>query len=277
MTYNNLNLINNFITVIYNSNYMQQSFKPIIFSLFFLIFTFGQIDAQVVISSATPQPEDGSAVLELQSPDMGLLIPKFDIDDLTDPSPVTSPAVGLLVYNTSSITPKGFYFWDGVEWTEVINDKRVFANEQFGELYEISATSPTLIELVSNASWYGWVSATQGILSAGITSDTINAIADRMNISRYGLYKIEVCLSIGGTQNQQITSALYIVRSGSDIETRITTFSKISSAGDIISASSMGVLELYPGDAIDLRFKSTNNNEDLYIYTINLIITKVGE
>ena len=185
--------------------------------------------------------------------------------------------MGLLVYNTSTSTPEGFYFWDGSKWTEVINDKRIFANEQFGELYEISAASPTLIELADNSLWYGWITATEGILSAGITSDTVNVVADNMNISRYGLYKIEICLSIGGTQNQQITSALYIVRGGSDIETRITTFSKISSAGDIISASSMGVLELLPGDAIDLRFKSTNNNEDLYIYTINLIVTKVGE
>lgn len=256
---------------------MRQPFVLFFISLIILIFAPGQLNAQVVISSSTPQPEDGSAVLELQSPDMGLLIPKFDIDDLSTAAPVTSPAIGLLVYNTSTSTPKGFYFWDGTNWTEVINDKRIFANEQFGEIYEISPVTPTSVALTSNAQWYGWISAWRGILSDGMTADTLDAVADKMNITRYGLYKIELCLSIGGTQNQQITSSVFIVRGGSDVETRIKAISKISSAGDLISGSSMGVLELFPGDALDLRFKSTNNNESLSIYSVNLIATKVGE
>ncbi|HSG67244.1 MAG TPA: hypothetical protein VK994_00960, partial [Bacteroidales bacterium] len=193
-------------------------------------------------------------------------------------APVTSPATGLLVYNTSSLTQQGFYFWDGSKWNEVINEKRVFANEQFGELYEIApGGTPTLVELISNTAWYGWISSTRGTLSTGMTADTANIFADKMFISKYGLYNIQLSLSIGGTQNQQITSSIFVVRGATEIETRIKVFSKISSAGDLISGSSIGVLELFPGDEVDLRFKTTNNNEDLFIYSINLIVTKVGE
>ena len=105
----------------------------------------GPLSGQVVINSANTTPTaDGSAVLELQSPDMGFLIPKVTLTALTDPSPVTTPATGLLVYNvTGGAIYEGFYFWDGSKWTEVINEKRVFANEQFAEIYEILVGTPT--------------------------------------------------------------------------------------------------------------------------------------
>ena len=151
-----------------------------------ILFLFSS-NAQVVISSTTTTPnEDGSAILELQSPDMGLLIPKFAINDLNQASPVVDPAEGLLIYNTSSSTEPGFYFWDGSMWREVINDQRVFANEQFGELYEIDTDgTPTLIELTTAGQWYGWKSAEEGIVSLGMTSDTANAFADKLNLTRY--------------------------------------------------------------------------------------------
>jgi hypothetical protein len=260
---------------------MRNSFGQLLITLFLVTLFTHSLTAQVVISSTSTTPvEDGSAVLELQSPDMGLLIPKFAIDDLTDQAPVTSTpaAVGLLVYNTSTITEPGFYFWDGSIWREVINDQRVFANEQFGELFEIDTLgTPTLIELNIADQYYGWKSAKEGIISAGMSADTANALADRMNITKYGLYKVAVSLSIGGTQNQQITTSVFIVRGGVDIETRIKVLTKISSQGDLNSGSSVGVLELFPGDAIDLRFKTNNNNEDIEIYSINYIATKVGE
>jgi len=259
---------------------MRNLIKLILAGILIPAFFLNQAEGQVVINSAVSNPTaDGSAVLELQSTDMGFLVPKVTLSALNDASPVTAPATGLLVYNTGGAVIEGFYFWANGLWNEVINDKRVFANEQFGELYENAPSgTPTLVELVNNTLWYGWISASEGTLSTGITSDTVNVIADKMNLSRYGLYKIELCLSIGGTQNQQVTSSVFIVRPGvGDIETRIKTFSKVSSAGDLISGSSMGVLELFPGDQLDLRFTSTNNNEDLFIYSINLIVTKVGE
>jgi len=237
------------------------------------------LTAQVVISSTTTTPTaDGSAILELQSPDMGFLIPKFALDDLATPAPVTSPATGLLIYNSGGVAEDGFYFWDGNRWVEVINEKRVFANEQFGELYEIiTGGAPKTVDLTTADTWYGWKTAEEGTLSTGMTADTTDAFADKMFISRYGLYNIQLAMSVGGSQNQTITSSVFIIRSTVDTETRIKVFSKMGSQGALISGSSMGVLELFPGDILDLRFSSNSNGETLDIYSINFIVTKVGE
>jgi hypothetical protein len=84
-------------------------------------------------------------------------------------------------------------------------------------------------------------------------------------------------MSFGGTQNQQVTSSVFIANGSGAIETRIKVLSKISAAGDLLSGSSIGVLELSPADSLDLRFQSNNNGETLNIYSVNMIVTKVGE
>ena len=58
----------------------------------------------VGIGTNTP---DASAILELQSTDKGILIPR------TDTNAVTSPATGLLIFQTLDNT---FYYFDGTFW-----------------------------------------------------------------------------------------------------------------------------------------------------------------
>ncbi|MDA3943234.1 MAG: hypothetical protein PF694_06800 [Bacteroidetes bacterium] len=70
--------------------------------------------AQVGIQTDTP---DQSAMLEIVSPNKGLLVPRVSLTaSLTNPSPVTSPAVGLLVFNNGSLQEEGFYYWTGTTW-----------------------------------------------------------------------------------------------------------------------------------------------------------------
>jgi microcystin-dependent protein len=66
--------------------------------------------AQVAINTNGSQP-DNSAMLDIQSTTRGLLIPR-----LTEAQrdAIVSPAVGLLVYQTTS--PSGFYFYNGTGW-----------------------------------------------------------------------------------------------------------------------------------------------------------------
>ncbi len=60
---------------------------------------------------------DNSSAMDIVASDKGLLIPRVSLTtDLTDPSPVTSPAVGLLVFNSGTDQPLGFYYWDGIHW-----------------------------------------------------------------------------------------------------------------------------------------------------------------
>jgi len=70
--------------------------------------------AQVGIQTNTP---DASSALDIVATDKGLLIPRVTLtNDLTSASPVTAPAIGLLVFNIAAPQPVGLYFWDGASW-----------------------------------------------------------------------------------------------------------------------------------------------------------------
>lgn len=71
----------------------------------------------VGIGTTTP---DASALLELDSNSLGLLIPRVTLTNVFDAtSPVNAPATGLLVYNSAGALTLGFYYWDGGEWVLV--------------------------------------------------------------------------------------------------------------------------------------------------------------
>jgi hypothetical protein len=69
-------------------------------------------------NGSTPHP---SAGLDVNFADRGLLIPRVSLVNTTSASPVTEPAVSLLVYNTATtgnVTP-GYYFWNGTAWSRL--------------------------------------------------------------------------------------------------------------------------------------------------------------
>jgi len=73
--------------------------------------TFGQVGIQ------TNSP-DASAALDIVASDKGLLVPRVTLTStLSNPSPVTSPATGLIVFNTGANQPVGLYYWTGSTWS----------------------------------------------------------------------------------------------------------------------------------------------------------------
>ncbi|MEP7169889.1 MAG: tail fiber domain-containing protein [Bacteroidota bacterium] len=71
--------------------------------------------------NATGAPADNSAGLDVNYTDKGVLVPRVTLTITTSPSPVTSPASSLLVYNMATIndvTP-GYYYWDGTQWVRL--------------------------------------------------------------------------------------------------------------------------------------------------------------
>ena len=87
--------------------------KLIIF-LFFLIFYSNNTFSQVGILTDTPH---ASSALEIESTDKGILIPRITLtNDLSSPSPISSPAIGLLIFNSGANQPLGFYYWGGSSW-----------------------------------------------------------------------------------------------------------------------------------------------------------------
>jgi len=75
-------------------------------------------DGMVGIGTEDP---DASTVLEVAGTEKGVLIPRVSLTGITDQTTIASPAVSLLVYNTSSVggLEVGFVFWDGSEWKSV--------------------------------------------------------------------------------------------------------------------------------------------------------------
>lgn len=95
--------------------------RGIVILALFLVFLSGK--AQTGIGTSTPS---ASAKLEVASSTQGFLPPRLALTATNAASPVTSPATGLIVYNTASagtapntVAP-GYYFWNGTAWIAVI-------------------------------------------------------------------------------------------------------------------------------------------------------------
>lgn len=95
--------------------------RKLSFILLFLLST-SNLVAQVGIGTNTP---DNSAMLEVNATDKGLLPPRVALTSTSSASPITSPATGLLVFNTATagtapnnVVP-GYYYWSGSTWIKL--------------------------------------------------------------------------------------------------------------------------------------------------------------
>ena len=96
---------------------------------FFLLMTPLMGVAQVGIGTISPDP---SAKLQVDASSSGnakgFLPPRVALTGTTDAATITSPATGLLIFNTgnvagaSGVTP-GYYFYDGIKWQRLINQQ----------------------------------------------------------------------------------------------------------------------------------------------------------
>ena len=76
--------------------------------------------AQVGINTDNSAP-DASAILDTKSSTKGFLPPRVALTSANVAAPVTSPATGLLIYNTAvaGVEPNnvlaGYYYWNGIK------------------------------------------------------------------------------------------------------------------------------------------------------------------
>ncbi len=77
-------------------------------------------NAQVGINTLSPQ---AGSILDIESNDKGMLVPRVNISDLSTIAPITGGATeSLLVYNTNTTTGKGFHYWNGTVWIPIESD-----------------------------------------------------------------------------------------------------------------------------------------------------------
>lgn len=80
--------------------------------LAFFIGFFSEGNAQNIGINEDGSEPHSSAILHLKSTDKGLLVPRLSLDNVRMEGPVTDPADGLLIYNSSGAELPGFYYWD---------------------------------------------------------------------------------------------------------------------------------------------------------------------
>ncbi len=121
----------------------------------FLVFLSGK--AQTGIGTTTPS---ASAKLEVASTTQGFLPPRLALTATNAASPVSSPATGLIVYNTATtgtapnnVVP-GYYFWNGTAWVNFIasNTSTGLTNDQTGTSYTLTSADNGKIITLNNAS-----------------------------------------------------------------------------------------------------------------------------
>lgn len=95
--------------------------------------------AQVGINTDASQP-DNSAMLDVKASDKGILIPRIALTDTSTASPVSTPASGLIIYNTSNQNDvvAGFYYWNGSKWLQITDVQ----NNKDWHLYGNTGTTP---------------------------------------------------------------------------------------------------------------------------------------
>lgn len=121
-----------------------------------------QLLSQTGIGTTTPH---ASAKLEVASDRQGFLPPRIALTAINSASPITSPATGLIIFNTATAgtTPNnvlpGYYYWDGSKWNGLVDQ---------GSLNSFSGFNPNYAQ--SNASAVSKSATGDIIVSQSITT-----------------------------------------------------------------------------------------------------------
>ena len=101
--------------------YSMSSNKMFLILLTFLLSGFFVISqAQVKITDGVNPTMNANSLLEMESTNKGLLIPRMAINNLNQADPLTAPVpTGMLVYSTGGLIPDGFYYWNGTKWKDL--------------------------------------------------------------------------------------------------------------------------------------------------------------
>ncbi|MCX7954045.1 MAG: tail fiber domain-containing protein [Bacteroidales bacterium] len=110
------------------------------------LFIYNLVYSQISISETGTDPH-ASAMLDISSSNKGLLVPRITLTQTTSPSPVSSPANGLLIFNTATqndVTP-GYYYWDANQskWIRLASGNVITGTGTTN--YNAYWTSPTTI------------------------------------------------------------------------------------------------------------------------------------
>lgn len=142
-----------------------------------LLISFLQLtQAQVGIGTSTPH---SSAQLQVSSNSKGFLLPSISLTGTNDASTIASPATGLLVYNTNTVTGSnavipGFYYYNGSSWVRLIvpTDNASITNDMLSGSIAASKLIGSDIATVGTITSGTWSGTTIAITNGGTGATT---------------------------------------------------------------------------------------------------------
>ena len=94
-----------------------------VFVLFSVVLFSFTIYSQNIGINTTGNNPYASSALDIDMSNKGFLIPRIDLQSLSDATTITSPTTSLLVYNTgTTLTPAGYYYWNGTAWVPFLTN-----------------------------------------------------------------------------------------------------------------------------------------------------------
>ncbi len=137
---------------------------------------------------------DSSAIMNVESSDKGILIPRVSLTSATDMLTISSPATSLLVYNTATAgaTPDevipGFYFWNGSKWVSLTGTTGGGSPLAFSDFYALMPPD--------NAATVASGGAVQFPQDGPTSGSILRTSVDAFNLPDIGTYQIDWIVSI---------------------------------------------------------------------------------
>ncbi len=163
------------------------------------------VNAQTGIGTTTP---NASAKLDVYATNKGFLPPRVALTGATDTSTITSPATGLLIYNTATAgtSPNnvfpGYYYYNGSSWIQ-ISGGLVIDNSKTSS-FTLAATDNNKLFFINSSSA---VTVTVPSLSVGFSCQFIQIGTGTITISGSGT----TLNSANGFSSRALNSVLGLV------------------------------------------------------------------
>lgn len=248
----------------------------ILSQIVFVLFFSQGIFSQVAINTTGADP-DPSAVLDINAPDKGLLIPRVTLlSTVNNNAPIQNPATGLMVYNLGGNNlDAGFYIWNGMTWSSLATVEQVMnlANAPqpaavFGELYEYHNIGDySNIQVPSGNTWVAWNTATPGDIGEMTTSSS------SLTVINPGIYSISFNGVIQMSSGGKIAEVAFFVNGVRKDDMRSRVWFKEGNKSQDISFS--GLIELVEDDEVTVKF-TVNESGTIRLEMANLNLTRLN-
>lgn len=244
---------------------MKQLVKKRSLILLFVAFSASIASAQVKIGS-NPTTINPSSILEIESTNKGLLMPRVALISTVDPSPLASHSAGMILYNTATsgtapdnVVP-GIYYNDGSRW---IATKSIVSTGAV----DATTTIKGVVQLAGDLGGTGTTAAAPIITDAAIITSKLadDAVTnDKLsdNSVKNANLAENVSVAKGGTGSNLSTTAGYVKQetSGANFSTvsiipvtdvlgAVQTVNGVAPAADGNVAVLLG--RVFSGDVID--------------------------